>query len=104
VLPMHQIMIKVGIVGPLTVFGIIGNCLLLLTILGNRALKTPSNYLIANMALSDLCTLLLSPGLFLFHEFFQSYKLGIIGCKVEATIEISFLITSVITLCFVRWV
>jgi hypothetical protein len=101
-LPPYQIMIKVGIVLPLTVFGIIGNCLLLMTILGNRNLKSPSNYLIANMALSDLCVLLLSPGLFLFHEIFQSYKLGIIGCRIEATIEVSFLITSVITLCFVR--
>ncbi|XP_070491080.1 substance-K receptor [Chironomus tepperi] len=103
VLPPAEIIIKVSIVAPLAIFGIIGNVLLICTILGDRSLKSPTNYLIANMSISDLCTLLFSPALVLFHEIFQNYKLGIVGCKVEATIEVSFLITSVITLCFVSY-
>ena len=55
------------------------------------------------MAIADLCVLLLCPGLFLFHEIFQSYKLGEIGCKAEGMIEVSLLITSVITLCFISY-
>jgi 7 transmembrane receptor (rhodopsin family) len=102
VIPISEIMLKVGIVSPMALIGIVGNCLLLCTILGNRSLKSPTNYLISNMALSDLLLLLLSPGLFLTHEIFQSYKLGAVGCKLEGVVEIALLITSVITLCFVR--
>lgn len=103
ILPLDEVLIKGGIIAPVAVFGIIGNCILLFTILGDKSLsKSPTNYLISNMALSDLCLLLLSPGLFLFHEIFQSYKLGIVGCKAEGMVEVTLLITSVITLCFVR--
>lgn len=102
-LPLSEIMIKAGTIVPVAIFGIIGNCLLLFTILGNKSLsKSPTNFLISNMALSDLCLLLLSPGLFLFREIFQSYKLGVVGCKIEGMFEVWLLITSVITLCFVR--
>lgn len=55
------------------------------------------------MAIADLIVLLFCPGLFLFHEVFQSYKLGEIGCKAEGMIEVSLLITSVITLCFISY-
>lgn len=55
------------------------------------------------MAIADLFVLLLCPGLFVFHEIFQSYKLGEIGCKAEGMIEVSLLITSVITLCYISY-
>lgn len=55
------------------------------------------------MAMADLCVLAVCPGLFLFHEIFQSYKLGEIGCKAEGMIDVSLLITSVITLCFISY-
>lgn len=55
------------------------------------------------MAITDLFVLALCPGLFLFHEMFQSYKLGPIGCKAEGMLEVSLLITSVITLCFISY-
>lgn len=55
------------------------------------------------MAITDLFVLVLCFGLFLFHEIFQSYKLGEFGCKVEGMIEVSLLITSVITLCLISY-
>jgi hypothetical protein len=76
---------------------------LLHVIHGNRTLRSPTNYLIFNMAVADLFALFLCPGLFLFQEIFQSYKLGEVGCKAEAMIEVSLLITSVITLCFISY-
>lgn len=53
------------------------------------------------MAVADLLSLIVNPVLFLFEEIFQSYKLGVIGCKTEGMIEGTFLVTSVITLCFI---
>lgn len=53
------------------------------------------------MAVADLLSLIVNPVLFLFEEIFQSYKLGAIGCKTEGFIEGTFLITSVMTLCFI---
>lgn len=88
---------------PIGFFGIIGNCLLIHIIHTNRSLRSPTNYLVSNMAISDLFVLVLSPGLFFFNEMFQSYKLGEVGCKAEGMIEVSLLITSVITLCFISY-
>lgn len=88
---------------PIVVFGIIGNCLLLHVIYANRSLRSPTNFLIFNMAVSDLITLVLCPGLFVFKEIFQTYKLGEIGCKAEGSLEAALLITSVITLCFISY-
>lgn len=72
------------------------------------------------MAIADLIVLFISPSLFLFHEIFQSYRLGEIGCKAEGMIDVrrwflswtinaqfytqvALLITSVITLCFISY-
>ncbi|CRK86616.1 CLUMA_CG000453, isoform A [Clunio marinus] len=98
-----EILIRTFILLPIGVFGIVGNCLLLHVIYGNRTLQTPTNYLIFNMAISDLLVLLCCPGLFLFHEIFQNYKLGEIGCKADGMIEVSLLITSVITICLISY-
>lgn len=103
VLPLNEILIRTVILLPIGVFGILGNCLLLHVIHSNRHLRSPTNYLISNMAIADLCVLLLCPGLFLFQQIFQSYKLGEVGCKAEGMIEVSLLITSVITLCFISY-
>lgn len=72
---------------PLAGFGIIGNSLLLHAICTNRALKTPTNYLIANMVVADLLTLLICPAMFLIHDFYQNYQLGSIGCRTEGMLE-----------------
>lgn len=76
VLPASEIVAKTFILFPIGVFGIIGNCLLLHVIHSNPSLRSPTNYLISNMAITDLIVLSFCPGLFVFHEIFQSYKLG----------------------------
>lgn len=53
------------------------------------------------MAVADLLSLIVNPVLFLFEEIFQNYKLGVIGCKSEGMIEGTFLVASVMTLCFI---
>ncbi|PSN56001.1 hypothetical protein C0J52_13715 [Blattella germanica] len=47
------------------ILGVVGNALLLSVVLRNRAIRTPTNLLIANMAVADLATLLLLPWIFL---------------------------------------
>lgn len=103
ILPWNEILFRTFILLPIGVFGIIGNCLLLHVIHSQRNLRSPTNFLIFNMAVADLIVLLLCPGLFVFHEIFQSYSLGEIGCRAEGTLEVSLLITSVITLCFISY-
>lgn len=96
-------MLRTFVLFPIGVFGIIGNCLLLHVIYANRSLRSPTNFLIFNMAIADLIALLLCPGLFVFKEIFQSYKLGEVGCRAEGSLEAALLITSVITLCFISY-
>lgn len=103
ILSWKEIAVRTFIIWPIGIFGIIGNCLLLHVIHGNRSLRTPTNYLIFNMAVTELIVLMFCPGLFVFHEIFQSYKLGEIGCRAEGTLEVALLITSVITLCFISY-
>lgn len=52
-------------------------------IIRNRALQTPTNLLLANMATADLVTITVAPILFLYHDFYQMYPLGPIGCKMQ---------------------
>ena len=103
ILPWHEIVIRTFILLPIGIFGIVGNCLLLHVIHGNRSLRSPTNYLIFNMAVTDLIVLLLCPGMFVFHEIFQNYMLGEVGCRLEGALEVSLLITSVITLCLISY-
>ncbi|CAO1441879.1 unnamed protein product [Diamesa serratosioi] len=103
ILPTHEIVMKITTLVPLAVFGILGNSLLINVILTNRSLRTPTNYLIMNMAIADLFVLLIGPGMFLFHDFFQDYKLGPIGCKTEGMMEGSLLVTAVLSLCLISY-
>lgn len=100
-LPFREILIKTMTLAPVILFGILGNALLIYIIYRNQALHTATNSLIFNMAVADLLSLIVNPVLFLFEEIFQNYKLGVFGCKLEAMVEGTFLVTSVITLCFI---
>jgi neuropeptide FF receptor 2 len=86
-LPTWEVSVKVGTFVPVIIFGIIGNSMLLYIIYKNRSLRTPTNLLIANMALADLLTISISPLMFMFHDFYQKYVLGYVGCKTEGLIE-----------------
>ncbi|XP_055600141.1 neuropeptide Y receptor type 2-like [Uranotaenia lowii] len=102
-IPDKDIIIKLTIMIPIVLFGILGNTALLEIILSNRALRTPTHLLIANLALIDLVNLVFCPPIFLLHDVHQSYVLGPIGCKLEGFIEGGLLITSIFALCIVSY-
>jgi len=68
---------------PIVIGGIISNVLLVYIVTRFIRMQTPTNILIASMALVDLITLLLCPWMLLVHHFFQNYVLGAFGCKLE---------------------
>lgn len=86
-IPDKDIIIKLSILIPIVLFGILGNVSLLEIIFSNRSLRTPTHMLIANLALIDLVTLLVCPPMFILHDIHQSYVLGSIGCKLEGFVE-----------------
>ncbi|XP_062554099.1 neuropeptide FF receptor 2-like [Armigeres subalbatus] len=102
-IPDKDIILKLSILIPIVLFGILGNVSLLEIIFTNRSLRTPTHLLIANLALIDLVTLLVCPPVFILHDIHQSYVLGPIGCKLEGFIEGGLLITSVLALCVVSY-
>ncbi|GAB0090852.1 neuropeptide FF receptor 2 [Sergentomyia squamirostris] len=98
-----EVILKVTTFIPVIVFGVIGNALMLNIIYRNRVLRTPTNLLIANMAIADLATLILCPAMFMVHDFFQNYELGYIGCKCEGFLLGVFLLTAVMNLVAVSY-
>ena len=86
-IPVWEIVIKTVTFLPLITFGIFGNIALLCIIFTIRALKTPTNMLIANLAVADLATLVICPVMFMLHDFYQNYVMGCIGCKLEGFLE-----------------
>lgn len=69
------------------VLGIVGNILLLSVVLRNRSMRTPTNLLIANMAVADLVTLIILPWMFICIDCFQNYILEAVGCKAQGFLE-----------------
>lgn len=86
-IPDKDIILKLSVLIPIVLFGILGNVSLLEIIFSNRSLRTPTHMLIANLALIDLVTLLICPPMFILHDIHQSYVLGPIGCKLEGFVE-----------------
>lgn len=87
VIPDWEMALKIGTFVPIILLGIIGNTIMLNIIIRNRALQTPTNLLLANMSAADLATLTICPILFMFNNFFQDFKLGVVGCKFEGFLE-----------------
>lgn len=102
-IPDKDIILKLSVLIPIVLFGILGNVSLLEIIFSNRSLRTPTHMLIANLALIDLVTLLICPPMFILHDIHQSYVLGPIGCKLEGFVEGGLLITSILALCVVSY-
>ncbi|ALC40763.1 CG30340 [Drosophila busckii] len=88
---------------PLIVFGLYGNFMMVYLIARNRALRTPTNLIIANMAVADFLTLLICPAMFMINDFYQNYQLGCVGCKLEGFLVMVFLITAVLNLSVVSY-
>ncbi|XP_055532753.1 somatostatin receptor type 5-like [Wyeomyia smithii] len=103
IIPLWEIMIKTVTFIPVITFGIFGNSALLCIICTLRPLRTPTNILIANLAVVDLATLVVCPTMFMLHDFYQNYVMGATGCKLEGFLEGSLLITSVLCLCAISY-
>uniref|UniRef100_A0A182IZI0 G-protein coupled receptors family 1 profile domain-containing protein n=1 Tax=Anopheles atroparvus TaxID=41427 RepID=A0A182IZI0_ANOAO len=101
--PAWEVALKTVTFLPVILFGVLGNAILIYIIVQIRALRTPTNLLIANLAVADLATLLVCPLMFMFHDFYQNYVLGAIGCNTEGFLEGSLLITSVLCLCAISY-
>ena len=83
---------------PFFVIGLMGNVLVIRIVHQTRDMHTPTNYLLANMAVSDVITILLEP---LYISLF-GYSLGYLNdgfgkffCKFIALIEISIMVSSI---------
>ncbi|XP_030081980.1 galanin receptor type 1 [Drosophila hydei] len=101
--PIEEIAWKVCSFLPLILFGLYANCILVYLIATNRALKSPTNLIIANMAVADFLTLLICPIMFLINDFYQNFQLGCVGCKLEGFLVVVFLITAVLNLSVVSY-
>ncbi|KFB47432.1 hypothetical protein ZHAS_00015377 [Anopheles sinensis] len=101
--PAWEVALKTVTFLPVILFGVLGNAILCYIIVEIRALRTPTNLLIANLAVADLATLVVCPLMFMFHDFYQNYVLGAIGCNTEGFLEGSLLITSVLCLCAISY-
>ena len=88
---------------PVIIFGLYGNFVILQLVVMNRALRTPTNMLVCNMAVADVVTLLICPAMFMINDFYQNYQLGSIGCKMEGFMDVAFFITAVLNLSAVSY-
>ncbi|XP_073847147.1 neuropeptide FF receptor 2 [Musca autumnalis] len=102
-IPETEMIVKICTFVPILIFGLIGNFIIIRLIVMNRALRTPTNLIIANMAAADFLTLLICPSMFLINDFYQNYLLGSAGCKLEGFLEGAFLITAVLNLSAVSY-
>ncbi|XP_075167535.1 neuropeptide FF receptor 2 [Haematobia irritans] len=102
-IPESEMIIKICTFVPVLIFGLIGNFTIIRLIVMNRALRTPTNLIIANMAMADFLTLLICPTMFMINDFYQNYLLGSVGCKMEGFLEGAFLITAVLNLSVVSY-
>ncbi|GBP55645.1 Substance-K receptor [Eumeta japonica] len=93
--PAREIAIKTTLMLIVGVTGISLNAIILLIIIKNKWLRNSSNYLIANLALVDLCTLLLCPWFMLVRDFYQQYVLKNFGCRFEGFLQATLLLAGV---------
>lgn len=82
-----EMTVKIATFVPIILLGMIGNGMMLNIIVRNRALQTPTNLLLANMAAADLAMITICPILFMFNNFYQDFRLGEFGCKAEGFLE-----------------
>ncbi|CAH2044082.1 unnamed protein product, partial [Iphiclides podalirius] len=90
-----EIAIKSSAMLVVGIMGIFLNAVILVILMKNRWLWTASNYLVGNLALVDLLTLILCPWFMLVRDFYQNYVLRNFGCKFEGFLQATFLLASV---------
>lgn len=85
--PSSEIVYKLIMLMPIILCGVIGNLLLLNVVFKNRALHTPTNYILSNMIVADTLTLVFCPAMFICGDFFQNFILGTLGCKGDGFLQ-----------------
>ena len=73
---------------PFLVFGFIGNVLVIRIVHKTQDMHTPTNYLLANMAVSDVITVLLIP-------ISYQFAFGKFACKLDVLMDISITVSSI---------
>ena len=77
--------------------GLSGNIFVIITIYRNSSLHTPFNYLVVNLAISDICVFLFSLPVVVFSECFP-WPLGELACRLSRALFIVFAGVSVCTM------
>ncbi|XP_077295430.1 neuropeptide Y receptor type 1 [Arctopsyche grandis] len=101
--PLWEVVVEIILYMPILIGGVISNVTLLTMIVKYKRLQSPTNILIASMAGVDLVNLILCPWMLSVHHFYQNYVLGAVGCKMEAFLSASLLITGVMLLSIVSY-
>ncbi|XP_045451234.1 ultraviolet-sensitive opsin [Melitaea cinxia] len=99
----QEITLKSSAMVLIGVIGIFLNSVILIILLRNKWLWTPSNYLIANLAFMDLITLIFCPWFMLVRDFFQNYVLKNFGCRFEGFLQATLLLASVVAVMLVSY-
>lgn len=80
---------------PIYVIGLIGNVLVIRIVHKTREMHTKTNYLLVNLAVSDVITILLAPLYFFSHlHGYLSHRFGNFACKLLVINEVSILVSS----------
>ena len=81
---------------PLFVIGLIGNVLVIRIMHKTRSMHTKTNYLLVNLALSDIITISMAPLFFFSHQYeYLSNGFGKFACKFLPLTEISIAVSSI---------
>ncbi|XP_050302971.1 substance-K receptor-like [Anthonomus grandis grandis] len=83
---------------PLCIAGLAGNLWVIYVLKSNRHIRTPSNLILGNMAVADMLSTIIYPCFIFVYDYYQNYKLGPVGCKLEGPLECTILLASVISM------
>ncbi|KAJ8281553.1 hypothetical protein COCON_G00040720 [Conger conger] len=94
--------VPLGIVlGAFIVFAIVGNILVILSVVCNRHLRTPTNYFIINLAIADLLLGTTVLPVSATQEILNSWVFGKIFCDIWAALDVLCCTASIMSLCVI---
>ncbi|XP_067289840.1 opsin 4xa isoform X2 [Pseudorasbora parva] len=96
--PDHAHYIVAFFVAIIGAVGVIGNLLVMYAFFSNKKLRTPPNYFIMNLAVSDFLMAITQSPIFFVNCMFKEWVFGEMGCKMYAFCGALFGITSMINL------
>uniref|UniRef100_A0A8C1ZT56 Opsin 4xa n=1 Tax=Cyprinus carpio TaxID=7962 RepID=A0A8C1ZT56_CYPCA len=96
--PNHAHYIVAFFVAVIGAVGVIGNMLVMYAFFSNKKLRTPPNYFIMNLAVSDFLMAITQSPIFFVNCMYKEWVFGEMGCKMYAFCGALFGITSMINL------